>query len=311
MHDEESIRQLAPAVNRNSAVQTLNLDGCLISDDMVTTLISVWDPESPLMNLHLSCNCISSRGAQLLMRASATTHLNLRRLNLKGNTNIGHAGLALIADELVNNQLIEIKLGNCVARAAMDDAVLNVATWGALMATAIRQNTFIQKLYLFENGIDSAGVLLLLRSVTNHPSMITLGLGQSTRLDLVTAKLAAQLLPMLRLRELYVSAVQYLASDISPQSKKAYNEARDALVEGVQNNFYLCEMMFPWLGVRDNVDFYLDMNRLGRLHWMQDGQNLSPTLWCRVLDKLNGNMSHLYYVLREHPWLISSGNTFL
>ncbi len=306
MHNEESIGELAPAVNRNSSVQTLNLDRCVISDDMVATLISVWDPESPLMDLHLSCNWISLRGAQLLMRTSATTHLNLKKLNLKGNKSIGYAGLALIADKLVSNQLIEIRLGNCVARAATDDAVLKVSTLWALMATAIRQNTFIQKLYLSKNGIDSAGVLLLLRSVTNHPSMITLELRLSTRLDLVTVKLAAQLLPTLRLRELYFSAVQYFASDITPQSKKAYNEARHALVEGVQNNFYLCELTFPWLGVQDKVDFYLDMNRLGRLNWMQDGQNLSPTLWCCGLDKLNGKMSRLYY---EHPWLMTTSGS--
>jgi hypothetical protein len=132
--------------------------------------------------------------------------------------------------------------------------------------------------------------------------MTTLQIGVDTGLDLGLMKLIADELPLLCLTTLDIAN-----SKPTNTASKAFQLARAAFRQGVRNNFHLCQLKLTFLGYDEQIEFYLELNRYGRLRLLEE-QGPALVLWCYFLEKVNKEPSHMFYFLRQQPWVISSGH---
>jgi hypothetical protein len=85
---------------------------------------------------------------------------------------------------------------------------------------------------------------------------------------------------------------------------KVAAQARAALLSVVKNNYRLKHLVLFNLELGPEIEFYLDLNRCGRLQFIrgEDNWGLAPALWCHFLGKISTKASNMYYFLREQPW---------
>jgi hypothetical protein len=82
-------------------------------------------------------------------------------------------------------------------------------------------------------------------------------------------------------------------------------QARAALLSVVKNNnYHLQNLELLNLELGPEIEFYLDLNRCGRLQFIRGEENggLAPALWSHLLGKISTKASNMYYFLREQPW---------
>jgi hypothetical protein len=86
---------------------------------------------------------------------------------------------------------------------------------------------------------------------------------------------------------------------------KVAAQARAALLSVVKNNnYHLQNLELRNLELGPEIEFYLDLNRCGRLQFSRGEENLglAPALWGHFLGKISTKASNMYYLLREQPW---------
>jgi hypothetical protein len=257
-----------------------------------------------LQTLSLDSFCLDAFEVHILMVA-LRSHPSMEKLMLSGiHPDIGYLGIQRIGEHLPFTNLKSVVLRT------HNDSFTDVLIAGdaaneacRALAGGLRNSTAIQELRCSYNCFNSSHVLLLVRAVTNHPSMTSLGLCMDvSSIDLGFLKLIADEIPLLRLTAFDV----YNISETTPPNpeSKAFFLVRRAFQDGVMNNLHLCQLTLSFLGDDEEIEFYMELNRLGRLRVLE-GQGLAPVLWCYLLDKLKEEPSQMYYFLRERPWLIS------
>jgi hypothetical protein len=82
-------------------------------------------------------------------------------------------------------------------------------------------------------------------------------------------------------------------------------QARAALLSVLKNNnYHLQNLELHHLELGQEIEFYLDLNRCGRLQFIRGEENggLAYALWGHFLGKISTKASNMYYFLREQPW---------
>jgi hypothetical protein len=255
---------------------------------------------------------LSSNEAELLMLAVGS-HPTIRRLHLLTKGRMSWGGLQTIGEHLANaTSLSALSLNGFLYDqdgyyykndGTAADIVINSACQA--LANGLRTNGCIQELNLFHRGMQFPNALKLVRAATNHPSLQKLSLDLNLSISLVEVGQLVDVLGTLHLKE-FVTSFRCLWSASEEQSERS-TQARGALLEGVRNNFVLHELKIPTLGLMDEIEFYLKLNRLGRRGLIQE-QGISPAHWCDVLTKLD--VAEIFYFFSEQPslmsWLLSS-----
>jgi hypothetical protein len=267
---------------------------------------------------------LSSNEAELLMLAVGS-HPTIRRLHLLTKGKMSWGGLQTIGEHLANaTSLSALSLNGFRYNPsdfnhAYDDTAAAIVINSACQALAngLRTNGCIQELNLFHRGMQFPNALELVRAATNHPSLQKLSLDLNLSISLVEVGQLADVLGTLHLKE-FVTNFRCSWSGSEEQStnfrcwwsevqSERSTQARGALLEGVRNNFCLHELKIPTLGLMDEIEFYLKLNRLGRRGLIQE-QGISPAHWCDVLTKLD--VAEIFYFFSEQPslmsWLLSS-----
>ncbi len=86
---------------------------------------------------------------------------------------------------------------------------------------------------------------------------------------------------------------------------KVAAQARAAILSVLKNNnYHLQNLKLQDLELGQEIEFYLDLNRCGRLQFIGGEENggLAPALWGHFLGKISTKASNMYYFLREQPW---------
>ncbi|XP_048051941.1 NACHT, LRR and PYD domains-containing protein 12-like isoform X4 [Megalobrama amblycephala] len=148
----EGCAALTSALRSNSHLRELDLSGNKIGDKGLTLLSDgLKDPQCKLEKLTLfECNIIDEGVAALTSALRSNSHL--RELVLTGNK-IGDEGLMLLSDGLKDPhcKLEKLRLDNC-----------NITAEGcAALTSALRSNSHLRELDLYENKIGDKGLKLL------------------------------------------------------------------------------------------------------------------------------------------------------
>jgi hypothetical protein len=229
-----------------------------------------------------------------MVLAAVGNHPTIKELNAA----IVDEGLGTIGNQLATSTLIILKFTLFIAKECVNNGI------GGL-AQGLANNSFIQELYLSHSSVRFTDALQLMRAVTNHPSLqkVYFDFHQMILWFNEIKLIAEAVLPSIILKEFRVKASSTSYGTESILAKLA----KTALMESIANNIYLHHFDFPDLGLNDHINFYLDLNRCGRLHLMANALALAPGLWTPLLGKLASKAGRMYYFLREQPWLISSG----
>jgi hypothetical protein len=262
-----------------------------------------------LQVFRLDDTLLRSTDVGMLMMA-LRSHPTMEKLVLCKNHSMGYLGMQRIGEQLAFTNLKSIVLNDTMERndIHVEADEFTDETCRAL-AEGLRNSTTIQELQINFACFTTAQALLLVRAVTNHPSMAELQIFFRNDLDMNQLKLIADEIPSLRLTLLNIRCF-YMEPMTTTTAIKAYDLARVTLQQGMKHNFHLCKLDIALLDEDKQIQFYLELNRFGRLQILE-GQGLAPVLWCYLLDKLKSEPSHMYYFLREQPWVISSGQTLV
>ncbi len=252
-----------------------------------------------LQTISLDNWLLGSTEVDMLMIA-LRNHPSLENLVLRINGAIGFLGIQRIGEHLAFTRLKSITLSDMLDPFGYDSEAVDVSDEASqALADGLRHSTTIQELQFNCSCFTAAQALLLVRAVTNHPSMTKLYIGTDTGHDLGQMKLIADEIPFLRLTTLVIGS-NLETMPTTKTTSKAYQLALTMFQQGIKNNFHICHLRFTFLGFDEQIEFYLDLNRYGRLRLLE-GQGLAPAVWCYLLNKLkNEPMSHMYYFLREH-----------
>lgn len=255
-----------------------------------------------LQYLLFAGNNLHPNGAHALMTA-LTDRPNMSQLVLIGNKSIGYEGLKQLGEDLAHVTLEELYLDSCV------DTVAKTSPTGAqseacqALAHGLRRNNVLKDLDLANNGIDSMGAQLLIQAIAYHPSLIKLSLAGNPEMGYTGLQLIAQELPRLRLEGLKLGGCVNSSTATDALIKKT----GQALLEGVKENVYLLELDLEQADLSDDcldeIDFYLEVNNSGR-NLIHKSDTFAPTLWCHILANADEEVGHIYYFLREQPWLV-------
>jgi hypothetical protein len=342
--DEEDVMKLFEMVFNNcQCIQNFSLSSNPLSDNAILSFIESWRPDSPLTHLGLSENQISPRGAQMLMQATVE-HPLLESLSLDGNESIGYEGLRLIGQELGNCGLVNLSICHAAPYYLRDllhhhlhctcsDCAAKELACRAL-AEGLRENTTIQDIDWSHNYLGSEGMRMMLHATASR----SVNLNQELLIESIAEiKAFGEALGVARLETIYLSgdidnerfelysdpafkAVVtglgenrtlrglYFAPTIHDDNltvgAKVAAQARAALLSVVKNNYRLKHLVLFNLELGPEIEFYLDLNRCGRLQFIrgEDNWGLAPALWCHFLGKISTKASNMYFFLREQPW---------
>ncbi len=241
---------------------------------------------------------LGSIEVDMLMMA-LRSHPSVEKLVLRRNSAIGYLGIQRIGEQLAFTRLKSITLNDILDPLGFNSEAVDVTDEACqALAEGLRNSTTIQELRFNYSCFTAAQALLLVRAVTNHPSMTKLYIGVDTGHDLGQMKHIADEIPSLNLTTLDIGS-NLETMPTKNTASKAYQLALAAFQQGIKNNFHLCHLRFTFLGFDEQIEFYLDLNRYGRLRLLE-GQGLAPALWCYLLEGLKNGPSLMYYFLREH-----------
>jgi hypothetical protein len=342
--DENGVMKLFEMLFDNcQSIQNFSLSVDPLSDNAILSFIESWRPDSPLTHLWLNHNQISPRGAQMLMQATVE-HPLLESLSLDGNESIGYEGLRLIGQELGNCGLVNLSICHAAPYYLRDllhhhlhctcsDCAAKELACRAL-AEGLRENTTIQDIDWSHNYLGSEGMRMMLHATASR----SVNLNQEILIESIAEiKAFGEALGVARLETIYLSgdidnerfelysdpafkAVVtglgenrtlrglYFAPTIHDDNltvgAKVAAQARAALLSVVKNNYRLKHLVLFNLELGPEIEFYLDLNRCGRLQFIrgEDNWGLAPALWCHFLGKISTKASNMYFFLREQPW---------
>ncbi len=154
-------------------------------------------------------------------------------------------------------------------------------------------------------NVRAAPAERLMIAVANHPAIQELGLGYINDIGHMGLDMIGRHLPNVKLRKIELRQIDYF-DPLDPKKQAAYHQACQTLVDGVRTNFYLHDVVHFRLPsvYREDLDFYLELNKIGRHQLHQPEHVLEPAEMCRLLTNCGENVAAIYYFLREQPQLI-------
>jgi hypothetical protein len=265
-------------------------------------------------------------GASILASCLSGNH-SLEKLDLEGAFGEDEASESFLA-------LCESLRGNTTLRHL--DVRGNGLDLDGVCAAALKLDTMsLETLHLNENSVTSCGISALARSLQGSCTLKELSLQGCNLDDMGLLKLGEALTTNVSLEVLDVRTNAFTHNGVSqffdllPQMKglkSVYGLVRNrsppteavgmALANGLRENTKLQNIFdsdketgdsfFP-PGVAGEIDFYLSLNRHGRMLLRPPGgSELSSGLWPRVLAKITGprDMSLLFYFLQNKPKIV-------
>jgi hypothetical protein len=157
----------------------------------------------------------------------------------------------------------------------------------------------------------------LIQATVSFSAFKTLDLGDTPSIGYEGLSLIGKALPNSMLTELTLrGAVEWVDYD-DENDQRAHaqqlkcNQAAEALVDGVRNNFHLRvlnleDLQLPPKAV-DEIEFYLEMNRKFGRHLLSQQHSLPLSIWSLILAKFSHNLSVVLFYVRELPLLVSQG----
>jgi hypothetical protein len=289
----------------HSSLLYLDLSRNAITDIGVNCMCEHWKADSPLQDLKLRSNLINSTGARMLMREAAR-HSAFCKLDLSGNTTIGHHGLELIGKELPAIGFTTLDIYRCCDGFSTPTDATQDAVCRAL-ADGLRGNSSLVRLDIGCNHLGANGARMLMQAMAVHPSLASLSLAYDRTIGLPGLKLIGMELAHIKLKQIDLESCApgaFLGFLWSQSS--ACRSAGQALLDGVRLNetltsFSLAELPPTW---NDPIQFFMQLNATCRPLLQSDV--VVPAVWPYILEHfgLNDKLSLLYWSLREQPWLL-------
>jgi hypothetical protein len=229
--------------------------------------------------------------------------------------NLGEIGISLLAHGLrCNLSVTTLRLTGC----KIDDECL------AVFLELWQPDSPIRKLCFHNNHISGRGVLLLLRAVAGHPAMQEVSLWGNRNIGydgliMIGDELRHQTnVTKVNVREC-ARWIEYPNPDSSEAraQDKAFAQAGRSLLEGVKQNVNIKEMdasmqQLP-LDVENEIDFYANLNKMGR-YLLSTDHGLASTVWCNILAKcqsksiIRNKESLVYFFLCAEPSLVQQAS---
>jgi hypothetical protein len=293
---------IALSLANNTSLLALRLRTNLISDVGIMYLCQHWKDDSPLQELDLSWNNVGPAGVDVLLD-TVQRHAAMHNLLLIGNDKIGYAGLTMIGTQLPQMRLQQLHFpGFCKIPVSPDSQQAARA-----LAVGLRDNTSLVELNMGSINLGPEGAKLLMQSVAVHPTLEMLMLTSDKSIGAVGLQHIGNLLGQTKLKRLCLDCVAHPPPLFN---RKMMRLAGRALLQGVKANGHLIDFSFFGLDSKwmKPIQFHVDWNRTARpLLSSEDGT--PPALWPHVLARFQrqNKTSHLFFALREQPWLIICG----
>jgi hypothetical protein len=153
------------------------------------------------------------------------------------------------------------------------------------------------------NNFGSLGAKLIMLAVAAHPKLSQLSIAFDQSIGLKGLKHIGNILPNTRLTALQVDDA--ITPWPRPQTKLAM-EAGQALLQGVQNCPHLLIFAYDALAPMWLAPIQLFLNLNASCRPLFSSEIITSGVWPHVLARYGslGKNNHLYFCLREQPWLI-------
>jgi hypothetical protein len=303
--DDTDMLTISLALVGNCSLFTLRLPHNRITNIGIMYFCENWTSDSQINEMDVSWNKFDKKGAVLLLQAT-TQHPALTTLMMNCNEMIGHEGIALMGEQFPHLLLTHLEMYKSIETSPWNIQHSAACHRAALaLANGIRGNTTLVTLHIGANNLGSRGAKLIMQAVAAHqPAMQRFSLGFDQSVGLKGLKHIGNELPNTKLEGLQLCGIVGLWPN--PQTKLA-REAGQALLHGVQNNPYLTRFTFMSLDTMwmTPIEVLLDLNKTCR-PLFSDSEAATPAVWPLILAYFagQGKMSHLYFCLREQPWLM-------
>jgi hypothetical protein len=250
----------------NRSLISLNLGKNHITGVGVMYFCQHWTDDSPLQTLDLSFNWIGTKQATMPSNAPLQQSIN------GSTTNTG------------------------TLKEPRDRA------WCSLKDGLQRHPKF-RTLIVPCNKMQTTDAIALLQVAAIHPSLDSLDLSLDCSDGTDGLLKVALAIPLTKLKHLSLRWTTFPKGGRTPEMLQQLGQA---FLAAVQRNFYLIEFVFfdlrrEWM---DPIEFFVDLNRTCRP--LLTSTDMSASVWPHVLAHYdrNGKISHIYFALREHPWLV-------
>jgi hypothetical protein len=280
-----------------------SLEPMMLRDELLLAFVNGLRLTHTLRKLTMDNFKLTREQTRVLFTA-LSDHPTLEVLDVDGKDTLGYQGLEIVGNLVASSRLLLISFtsnkAQCDTAITSPIAARNQAC--QVIANGLRSNSTIQRLRLGYNvDMDWDRSQLLLTASANHPSLLELSIDLNFGLGKDEIIALAQHIPNLRLNDLCVNDHHFVRTRIP---SKETEEAGLVLAESIKNNFYLCELEIPAVYLNRQAKFFLELNIFGRLQLLVR-PGLAPELCCYVLSKLTAKSSHIFYFLKEQPWLMT------
>jgi hypothetical protein len=257
----------------NRSLLTLSFENNLITNIGVMYFCQHWNDESPLLELVFGWNLIGTNN-NLTIPSTNKARLQPSRSIHDSTCNTG------------------------ITNDARENA------WCALV-DGLQRHPFLRSLNVSYNKMGTTGAMMLLQAAAIHPSLDSLALSLDANVRVEELLKFALEIPSTKLEKLHLD---WTPSNILNESRpEIFEQVGQALLMAVQRNFYLTDLTCFELDPKWSVpiDFFLDLNQTCRP--LLSCEEIMPSFaWPELLTLYDGNgkIGHIYYVLREQPWLV-------
>jgi hypothetical protein len=280
-----------------------SLEPMTLRDELLLAFVNGLHLTHSIQKLSMDNFSLTREQTQFLFTA-LSDHPTMEFLDVDGKDTFGYQGLEIVGNLVASSRLLLISFSsnNAQCDTAITSPIAARIQACQVLANGLRNNSTIQILRLGYNvDMDWDRTQLLLAASANHPSLWELSLDLNFGLGKGEIIAIAQHIPNLRLKELCVMDHYFVRTRIP---SKETEEAGLVLAESIKNNFHLCELEIPAVYMNRQAQFFLDLNSFGRLQLLAR-PGLAPELCCYVLSKLTAKASHMFYFLKEQPWLMT------
>jgi Ran GTPase-activating protein (RanGAP) involved in mRNA processing and transport len=267
---------LASGLSTNSSLEKLNLEGSFVDDQGTETFRSL-------------CECL---------RGNTT----LRYLNVQGNAvDLDAVCLGELRLGTMSLETLDLS-GNCFGSGGI-----------AALAKGLQGPCTLKELILMYCQLDDTGLLILGEALTTNNTLEVLDVSRNAFTDNGASQFFDMLPQMKGLKAVYglVNMIDDMRNGIAPTLSGL------ALVTGLRENTKLHKIFADddgttvdscfSPGVAREINFYLGLNRCGRMLLKQPGGLEPPSgLWPLVLAKMAGprDTSLLFYFLQNKPKIV-------
>ncbi len=301
--DDTQMLTISLALADNVYLVSLDLESNNVTNIGVMYFCQHWKDDSPIQELDLTYNQLTATGALLLVEESKR-HFAMRKLLLTGNHQIGHDGLRRIAEELPFIHLKILELHNINPLPVSAKPTVESKAAARAVADGLRRNRSLIELHVGGNHFGIEGAMGIMEVTKTHPTVELLAFVCDESIGLKGLCQIGKMLPQTKLNALQLDGI-YFPWPTPPT--KLSRQAGEALLEGVRNTpglvrFTYHRMDSTWMMP---IQYLIDLNLTCRVLLGDD--ILVPSVWPRILEKFRrmGKMGHVYFALREQPWLVS------